>query len=304
MNNNGSSSVVVARHDYLPFGEEIVSGIGSRSLAQGYNASDTNRWKYGLTERDATSGLDHTWWRKYESLSGRWTSPDPLGGSIGDPQSFNRYSYTQNDPVNFVDPTGLFCVITGYRYEDYEYPNSNGDWVIGQRIFAKVECFLENPPLWRPSPNEGPGPEIGGIPIIPRPTPHPTPRPTPTPTPKPPPAPQKPQSRKDCIRAAVGKYLTKEGMTGFKRAGANAVMGAFAVTSFYLWSAVGAAGTAAEAGEITLAAAGIEVLHGTAHAFLHTGVLFAAGAYWHYTFQESYENNAEFRKAVDSCPKS
>jgi len=38
---------------------------------------------------------------------GRWTSPDPLVGSIADPQSFNRYSYTQNDPGNFVDPSGL-----------------------------------------------------------------------------------------------------------------------------------------------------------------------------------------------------
>jgi hypothetical protein len=26
---------------------------------------------------------------------------------LTDPQSFNRYSYTQNDPVNFTDPTGL-----------------------------------------------------------------------------------------------------------------------------------------------------------------------------------------------------
>jgi len=37
------------------------------------------------------------------------TTTDPDGGSmaLGDPQSFNRYSYVQNDPVNFVDPTGL-----------------------------------------------------------------------------------------------------------------------------------------------------------------------------------------------------
>jgi hypothetical protein len=27
--------------------------------------------------------------------------------SAGDPQSFNRYAYVQNDPVNFVDPSGL-----------------------------------------------------------------------------------------------------------------------------------------------------------------------------------------------------
>jgi RHS repeat-associated protein len=109
MNNNGSSSAIVARHDYLPFGEEIGSNIGLRSSGQGYAASDTNRWKYGLTERDAATGLDHTWWRKYESYSGRWTSPDPYNGSltIANPQSFNRFTYTQNDPVNFVDPSGL-----------------------------------------------------------------------------------------------------------------------------------------------------------------------------------------------------
>jgi RHS repeat-associated protein len=102
MSNNGS---VIARHDYLPFGEEISSGLRGSGL--GYGATDNNRQKYGLTERDDTTGLDHTWWRKYENLSGRWTSPDPLSGSIGDPQSFNGYNYTGNDPVNFIDPSGL-----------------------------------------------------------------------------------------------------------------------------------------------------------------------------------------------------
>jgi RHS repeat-associated protein len=105
MNNNGSSSAVVARHDHLPFGEEISSAL--RAAGQGYSASDTNRWRYGMLQRDAATGLDHTWWRKYESFSGRWTSPDPLHGTTGDPQSFNGYSYTTNDPLNFVDPSGL-----------------------------------------------------------------------------------------------------------------------------------------------------------------------------------------------------
>jgi RHS repeat-associated protein len=105
MNNNGSSSSVIARHDYLPFGEEISSGLRGSGL--GYGATDNNRQKYGMTERDDATGLDHTWWRKYENLSGRWTSPDPLSGGIGDPQSFNGYNYTGNDPVNFIDPSGL-----------------------------------------------------------------------------------------------------------------------------------------------------------------------------------------------------
>ncbi len=112
MDNNGSSSVITFRHDYLPFGEEVWSGVGLRSSSQGYStspwANDTIRPRYALTERDDATGLDHTPWRKYESFSGRWTSPDRYHGSmsISQPQSFNRYSYTHNDPVNFVDPTG------------------------------------------------------------------------------------------------------------------------------------------------------------------------------------------------------
>ncbi len=94
MNNSGVDSAIIARHDSLPFGEEIWSGTGLRSSSQGYGATDAIRQKYGLTERDDATGLDHTWWRKYENFSGRWTSPDPYRGSmyIANPQSFNRYN--------------------------------------------------------------------------------------------------------------------------------------------------------------------------------------------------------------------
>ncbi|MGH9904947.1 MAG: hypothetical protein ACRD8U_05095, partial [Pyrinomonadaceae bacterium] len=39
----------------------------------------------------------------------RFDQPDPYDGSysLTDPQSFNRYAYVNNDPVNFVDPSGL-----------------------------------------------------------------------------------------------------------------------------------------------------------------------------------------------------
>jgi RHS repeat-associated protein len=110
MNNSGSgSSTVISRHDYLPFGEEIWAGTGTRTTSQGYNATDAIRQKYGQTERDEANGLDHMLFRKYESFSGRMTSPDPYKGSMrtSSPQSFNRYSYVGNDPVNFIDPSGL-----------------------------------------------------------------------------------------------------------------------------------------------------------------------------------------------------
>ncbi|HEV2837008.1 MAG TPA: RHS repeat-associated core domain-containing protein, partial [Pyrinomonadaceae bacterium] len=55
-------------------------------------------------------------WRRRSDdapYAGKWhrfTQPDPYDGAydLTDPQSFNRYAYVQNDPVNFVDPTGLF----------------------------------------------------------------------------------------------------------------------------------------------------------------------------------------------------
>jgi hypothetical protein len=44
----------------------------------------------------------HGWWA-------RFNEPDPWDGSydLTDPQSFNRYAYVRNDPVNYVDPDGL-----------------------------------------------------------------------------------------------------------------------------------------------------------------------------------------------------
>ena len=98
---------VVARHDYLPFGEELWAGVGMRTTAQQFGAMDQSRMRYALTEKDDTTGLDHTWWRKYENTSGRWTTPDPIRGSIRDAQSFNAYIYARNDPGNLIDPTGL-----------------------------------------------------------------------------------------------------------------------------------------------------------------------------------------------------
>ena len=165
MNNNGSSSAVVARHDYLPFGEEIGSGIGSRSSSQNYNASDGNRWKYGMTERDATSGLDHAWFRKYENMSGRWTGPDPDGGSmaVSDPQSTNRYAYTHSDPLTFIDPTGLHFELNCHA-EVKDISDTGGDPIL--RFTGREICelrWVDDTPYLPVGGDGGIGAPLGGL---------------------------------------------------------------------------------------------------------------------------------------------
>jgi RHS repeat-associated protein len=65
--------------------------------------------KYTAYERDADGG-DEAMFRRYEGRWQRFAQPDPFDGSydLTDPQTFNRYSYVSNDPINFVDPEGLW----------------------------------------------------------------------------------------------------------------------------------------------------------------------------------------------------
>ena len=48
--------------------------------------------------------------REYNDIHGRWPSPDPAGLAAVDPsdtQTFNRYAYVRNSPLNTTDPSGL-----------------------------------------------------------------------------------------------------------------------------------------------------------------------------------------------------
>src|SRR4030095_5312243 len=61
-------------------------------------------------ERDIESGLDYFLARYYSSAQGRFTSSDPLlsSATVYDPQTWNRYSYTLNNPLKYIDPFGLY----------------------------------------------------------------------------------------------------------------------------------------------------------------------------------------------------
>ncbi len=103
---------VVSRHDYMPFGEEVMANVGGRTTVQGYAGNDGVKQQFTGYERDGESGLDYAQARYFSSKHGRFTSVDPLTASanIKSPQTLNRYSYGNNSPYKFVDPLGLKSV--------------------------------------------------------------------------------------------------------------------------------------------------------------------------------------------------
>jgi RHS repeat-associated protein len=116
----------VSRHDYLPFGEELLAGTGGRTTAQGYTLSDNVRQKFTSKERDNETGLDYFGARYYSSTQGRFASADPLGGQIVNPQSINKYVYVCNSPLRLTDPTGMYVCADGKKCDSKEDKEFHG----------------------------------------------------------------------------------------------------------------------------------------------------------------------------------
>ena len=91
--------------NYYPWGED----------KGGTSPQDT--WNFATYWRDSVTGLDYAHNRYYSSQYARFMTPDPYQGTSGgpgdpdNPQSWNRYAYTEADPVNFNDPSGMSRVI-------------------------------------------------------------------------------------------------------------------------------------------------------------------------------------------------
>jgi RHS repeat-associated protein len=80
---------------HRPFGEDLGS------------SGETEKHRFTTYERDSETGTDYAINRQYSTTTGRFMRPDPVFGSISNPQSLNRYAYSVNDPINLVDPDGL-----------------------------------------------------------------------------------------------------------------------------------------------------------------------------------------------------
>ncbi len=90
---------------------------------QASTGSDTDAYHYAMLDYDSETNTDHAQFRQFANTAGSWMSPDPYFGSydFATPQSFNRYSYTMNNPLSMTDPMGLkqVCVTS----KDPDDPN-------------------------------------------------------------------------------------------------------------------------------------------------------------------------------------
>jgi len=94
-----SSGAVVWSADYKPFGEATVTV-----------STITNNLRFPGQYYDQETGTHYNYYRDYNPAIGRYPAADPIGLDGG----INPYLYSEDDPVNSTDPSGLKpCIWTG-----------------------------------------------------------------------------------------------------------------------------------------------------------------------------------------------
>jgi RHS repeat-associated protein len=104
------SRTMYASTAYGPYGEP-------------YAQTGTTDLSFTGQDQDTTSGMYDFLNRRYNPVQGRWLSPDPAGSGAVDPtnpQTWNRYAYVLNNPLQSTDPLGLECV-----WDDGSYDSEN-----------------------------------------------------------------------------------------------------------------------------------------------------------------------------------
>jgi RHS repeat-associated protein len=120
----------LSQFDYAPFGEELTQGMDGRVAPYSINAYPTatldgTNQKFTSKERDAETGLDWFSTRYFAGAQGRFSSPDrftivtdaesreQFNSYLMQPQNWNKYAYTWNNPLRYTDPTGEVVELLG-----------------------------------------------------------------------------------------------------------------------------------------------------------------------------------------------
>jgi len=96
-----SNGQVIEKSKYLPFGERFDSDMEDPR---------------GFTGKELDKSDNYYFNARYQSpQEGRFLTPDTVKPSLENPQSLNLYTYTLNNPIKYIDPTG--------NQEEYQNPD-------------------------------------------------------------------------------------------------------------------------------------------------------------------------------------
>jgi RHS repeat-associated protein len=133
---------VIQRMDYDEFGKVILDtnpGFQPFGFAGGLYDQATGLVRFGA--------------RDYDADTGRWTAKDPVSFGTSDT---NLYDYTVNDPINWIDPQGLWqMVLPGPKINvavEQGYPSPPGEYVVDAHALPNPDVPGSN--VW-----EKPGPQ-------------------------------------------------------------------------------------------------------------------------------------------------
>lgn len=84
---------ITATYDYTPYG---TTALGTPPNGPGYTGH----------VNDPETNLVYMQGRYYDPATGRFLSVDPLSPAPGNAFNFNRFSYGNNNPITYIDPTG------------------------------------------------------------------------------------------------------------------------------------------------------------------------------------------------------
>jgi RHS repeat-associated protein len=108
---DSSGAQTYVLHDSLGSTTDLLDGTGNGVATYGYDifgairsqtGSSPNQWLFTGEQRDGDSSLYFLRARYYDPVTGRFLSQDPA-------QAGQPYAYANSNPVNLIDPSGLFA---------------------------------------------------------------------------------------------------------------------------------------------------------------------------------------------------
>lgn len=114
--NNITSTSVQTDQNGVPIQHYEYFAFGQTRFALSTTAFPVSR-RYTSQVLDDETGLYYYNARYYDPQLGRFIQPDEVISALGDPQSYNRYSYVLNNPLKYTDPDGRAPQLSGLTYD-------------------------------------------------------------------------------------------------------------------------------------------------------------------------------------------